>query len=98
MVYYFKLSTCKFSLKDLLTYLLTQLISFACESFNASTCHGSQWQAVIHFALSILYTRLECSAWVFALSSVIGNDASLFAGTLLVHFASKIFLDNWLRN
>jgi hypothetical protein len=80
-----------------LTNLLAKLISLASVSLYASACHGSQRQAVIHFALSKLNTWLESCAWVLAVSSSIGNDAGLFAWTFLVHAAAQV-LNNWLRN
>lgn len=80
-----------------LTNLLAELVSLASVSLYASTCHGSERQAVIHFALSKLNTGLEGCAWVLAVSSAIGNDAGLFAGTFFVHATAQV-LNHWLRN
>jgi hypothetical protein len=80
-----------------LTYFVATLISLSSEAFNASACHGSQRQTVIHLALCILNTWLEGCARVLAISSVVGNDAGLFAWTLFVHLTTQVF-NHRLRN
>ena len=78
-----------------LTYWLTKLVALSCEPWEAGTCHSSKWESVIDFALSVGDTGSECCARIFAVSSIISNNANFFAWAIFVLFTSFIFY--WFR-